>query len=308
MTKTQLRRNCLGAVLAAAFCMGNMADANASLLIYEGFNGYTTGTLAGQTVNGNAVGLSGTYVQSGTGQYTAVTSSGLTFGSGATTYATSGGSLWNPSGDLSTLSIGLNIGTVSGTLYGSYLFKLGATYGPNGGTRMEVRFNTASNSGTAASYLNTAVVNNSAKAALKYDASSAASTSAALSSTLSAGVTYMAITKWTGVSTGSGTGTLWILSSAQYDASGGLLTESFLNSNALVSLTTSGSGSSVLNNSDYLQFLPGGSTVDDRAMDEIKFGTTLLDVTSVPEPQAMVLAVSGLCAMMLAFKRRRSSV
>ncbi len=308
MTKIQFKRNCLRVVLAAAFGMGSMADATASLLVYEGFNGYTTGTLAGQTVNSNAIGLSGTYVQSGTGQYTAVTSSGLVFGSGATTYATSGGSLWNPSGDLSTLSIGLNTGTVSETLYGSYLFKLGSTYGPNGGTRMEVRFNTASNSGTAASYLNAAVVNSSAKMSLKYDASSAMSTSAALSSTLSAGVTYMAITKWTGVSSGSGTGTLWILTSAQYDASGGVITESFLNSNALISLTTSGSGSSVLNDSDYLQFLPGGATVDDRALDEIKYGTTLLDVTSVPEPHAMALAVSGFCAMLIALKFRRLSV
>lgn len=304
MTKTKLGHKFLGTVLVAALCMGGMSDASADLLVYEGFNGYTTGTLAGQTVNGNAIGLSGAYLQPA-GQYTAITTSGLVFGSGATTYATSGGSVWNPNGDLSTISVGLNIGTFSGTLYGSYLFKLGSTYGPNGGTRMETRFNTASTAGTAASYLYAAVDNSSAKMALKYDASSAMTTSESITSTFAAGVTYMAISKWTGVGTGSGTGTLWVLTSAQYDASGGLLTESFLNSNALISLTTSGSGSSVLNNSDYLQFMPGGSSVDDRALDEIKYGTSLQDVTAIPEPNVLALTCSGFCAVLLAFRRRQ---
>lgn len=297
-----IKRMCTS-VLVLAVMVSISGSACASLLIYEGFNGYTSGALTGQAVNGNTIGLTGTYVEAVYSGITATTS-GLTFGSGATTYAVSGGSIVNPTTNYAAVGIGLNTGTISGTLYGSYLFQLGTAYGPSGGTRIETRFSTVSNSATTQAYLDSAVLNNGGKMSLKYDASSTAVTSADITATLNGGVTYMAISKWTGVSTGSGTGALWILTSAQYDASGGILTESYLNSNALLSMTASGSGSSVLNNSDFMQFLIGGNA-DNRALDEIKYGTTLLDVTAVPEPSSMAMLLGAGAFLFVSVCRRR---
>ncbi|MFA6962572.1 MAG: hypothetical protein WC205_17580 [Opitutaceae bacterium] len=96
---------------------------HATLLVYEGFNGYTTGALAGQKPNANTAGLDTgvAYYDDGgnrTSGYT-IQSGGLTFGS----LQTSGGALAF-SNNINVIGADISQTAVTGTLWSSYLINL----------------------------------------------------------------------------------------------------------------------------------------------------------------------------------------
>lgn len=122
-------------LLVGAACV-SAPSARATLLIYEGFNGYS-GTLATATPNANTVGLdqSLAYGSTGTGDF--AISSGLSFsnlqvGGGAVSFNNT------PASSVAAARITATLGT-GATLYTSYLVELTSTRGAASGDGFEVR-------------------------------------------------------------------------------------------------------------------------------------------------------------------------
>lgn len=296
--------------LTLAVIVGCLNSAQASLLIYEGFSGYSATTLSGQAVSGSTVGLSGSYATAAASGLT-VTSSGLTFGSGATTYAVSGGAAsWSVNGAGgagATLSLS---SAYSGTLYGSYLINLGANP-TSDGARAEVRMNASTGGATGTSFYNAqAAAITTGNSAVKYNAAIIETPSL-----LAANTTYMVISRWSNVggTSGTGTGTVWFLSSAQYDAlaSAGNLTDAYLDSAVVgadivqkVTSTTDVYGVSLTSGQALQMIFQSASLNTVRMVDEIKFGSSLYDVSAVPEPTTMAMLMGATMLLVSARKRR----
>ncbi len=305
---------CRTAVVLAVMAI-TQTSTQASLLVYEGFSGYGTQSLSGLAVSANTVGLSGNYATA-TANGISISSAGLTFGSGATTYAVSGGaSTWALNG-AGGVGVTLAMSTTSyvGTLYGSYLVNLGANPTTDA-ARAEVRFNASTTGVTGTSFYNAMAASTTlGQSAVKYNTAIITTPTTMLADT-----TYMVISKWTNVGgTGTGVGTMWVLSSAQYDAlmTAGHLTDSYLASAVVgtdvTEMVTSASdmaSPTTLVNGEALQLIFGsGSALTTRTIDEIKFGSNLGDVTAVPEPSSMGLVLGASVVLLVVTRCRRSQI
>lgn len=306
-------------ILAMTVVAVSVSHARANLLVYEGYSGYTAGNLTGQAVNANAVGLTGNYTAVA-GANTTWVSTGLTFGSGASTYAVQGGAAtWaaNGAGGVAA-AISLSPSPYVGTLYGSYLINLGSA--PQGDSvRAEVRVNATAGGATGSAFFDAAVVdvNGPTFSSIRY--STATPTT---SNVLAANTTYMVISRFMNVGSTTpgvyGLSTMWVLSSAQYDAlvAAGHLTDSFLNTAVVGTdvtemVSASGDLASTANfsNGQYLQtLLASGSGLTTRTLDELKFGTSLLDVAAVPEPTITALLLGSVMVLVAAMRRRSVSI
>lgn len=298
------------ALFLAAACLAT--EARATLLVYEGFTGYTAGALEAQKPNANTVGLDknvGYYDGAATsraGGYT-FTPAGLTLGS----LATSGGALaYTSSTNVIGADITLGTSPFTGTLWTSYLVQIstrGSTasdgvvmrVGDSPNDVNDIRYNTwADSRGTSSTGATT-----SPNVAVTYAASTPTNTAASLA----LGSTYIIIGRFTGVGTTSGAATVWALTESQFASfigAGG--NEAALAGTSVTATATHTNASGTRNfiTTDALALITAGGT---GTIDEIRFGSALTDVTptaAIPEPSAAA-ALAGLGALFAASRLRR---
>lgn len=280
-----------------AVMLFSAASAHATLLVYEGFNGYRVGDMVAQSAV-NTIGLTGSYAEAAYNYQ----DYGLSFGS----LAVSGGAVVT-NNSWGRLNIGLSSSAATtGTLYGSYLYQ---TSTANNTSNMAIGIGSSEHFISYASF--------PAGAAAQYGDSSS-NTRADTWVNLQADTTYICITKITNVgmtisSVAPGTLTSCFLTLDQYSAwelSG--MNESYL------SLTTVGTGAnqitarakSTATSGTYLfdntqTLVIDGWRNPNAVIDEIRFGTELGDVVLiVPEPSVLLLLVAGGIALIANATRR----
>lgn len=300
-------------LFACALVAGLSGTARADLLVYEGFN-YATGTsMIGTAPGAGTVGLdqSAVYETGNPGVFT-VQSESLSFGP----LATSGGSSsFTTATSVAAVKLSLDTTPFTGTLWSSYLVKLDGHGGnpANGvGTRVA---NTEKNEGDRFQSLADSRNSTSHSVATLYGAGNTSTGSGVV---LDTGTTYMLISRFTNVgralngTTTTGVATVWALTQEQFEH---LVEandrEAYLNATVSgtgvkATATTSPevtSGTFKFETGNYAQFV---SVNNSGVYDELRFGSTLADVTPIPEP-ASVAAVVGLLAGGLAWRRRRVS-
>lgn len=283
-----------------------------SLLIYEGFN-YTAGSALGAiTPNADTVGLdqSTAYAGVGVSNYT-VQASSLTFGS----LQTMGGSVAFPTGT-SVASGKLSLASsYTGTLWSSYLVTLStqSTGTSSDGALMRISDSTGNTGERFNSFADSR--SSSTNVAIGYD-----NVSLATGNSLVLSTTYILISKFTNVGVGlttttTGQSSIWALTEAQFGnfISGGG-TEAYLNAATIGGTATGvsarGSDANVTSGTYSLatgNFAALVSVGDIGAFDELRFGTTLADVTPIPEPAALGI-IAGAAVLAGALLRRRRAV
>ncbi len=294
----------LPAVAAILFSLSSQAGA--ALVIYEGFNGYTTGAggLVGANPNGNTVGLNTSlaYAGTGLGNYT-VNASSLTFGS----LVTNGGSITTAggSGVVSTAATTIDLATTpySGTLYTSHLVNLSSISATtNDGAVSRITSDSAASNQRFQLLSDSRNTSNNVGAAYAFTTTNG-------STGLATGTTYLMIGRFTnvgaGLSVGSpGVGTVYALTLAQFGSfvAGG-------QNDAWLDGATIGSGASevtarvsnsqtsstwVLGDGSWMSLL---TVADGATFDELRYGSTLLDITPIPEPSTFALLSLGVAAL-----------
>jgi hypothetical protein len=306
---TVFRPNFLRALCALILTgLATIVPANATLLVYEGFNGYSTGALAGQKPNGSTVGLDttvGYYDDAGnrTSGYT-IQSGGLTLGS----LQTSSGALSYTAGT-NVIGADINIGVspFTGTLWTSYLVKLSSQGGGTGdGSLFRIGDSPADNADIRYTSWSDSRSNSTA-VATSYSSTTGNNGSASLD----LNTTYIIIASFTRVganlSAGSpGVATLWALNSTQFAnflTNGG--NEAALAGTSVTATATHSTTSGTLTfvTGDATSFVTVNGT---GVFDELRIGSALADVTptAIPEPAATT-ALVGLAAALCTVRRKR---
>lgn len=283
--------------------------AHATLLVYEGFNGYATGALAGRKPNGNTVGLDSTvgyYDDNGnrTSGYT-IQSGGLTLGS----LQTSGGALAFSSG---TNVIGADISQTAytGTLWSSYLINFSTINTDTSGSGALVRIGaTPAESSTNTHFTSWADSRNGSSNNVAVGYSGTTGTDGNFG--LALNVTYIVLSSYTNAGaslsgTTQGKATLWVMTGAQFDsfiAAGG--TETALQNasvTATATQTVSAGGPFTFNSNTAF----GIVTVNDvGVIDELRFGSALADVTPIAIPEPAATSTLAALAVALCVVRRK---
>ncbi|OJU98316.1 MAG: hypothetical protein BGO12_02680 [Verrucomicrobia bacterium 61-8] len=293
-----LRALGVSAMIFTAFTTSSQA----ALLVYEGFN-YSAG-LALNTITPNAstAGLDKTVAYAGNGAVNYVTGSGLTFGA----LTTSGGSISSAASVTAVGAAKLSLNTYVGTLWSSYLVSFSSISNTAVGNGALTRVaNDISNNGERFnSYADSRIPSGSPSTNIGI-AYNAASNITVGTTALSLDTTYILISKYTNVGSavnaGTGTGTLYALSLSQFNSflsAGGA--ESWLNSASIgtgasnvtgrVSSTNNANSTYLFQSGGYAQFV---NVNDGVTFDELRYGSTLADVTPVPEPGTLGLAALG---------------
>jgi len=271
-----------------------LSPAHGSLLVYEGFVGYS-GTLSGATPNANTIGLNQSTAYAGTNlNLFTVNSSSLSFGSN---FLTNGGSVTTTTGTaVSAAKLSL-ASAYTGTLYSSFLISLANNSTANGNGALIRVSDTTTNTGEHFNvYADSR--NNASISVAAANGSSATVTGSGTS--LALNTTYLLISKYTNVGSAASTTTVFALSLAQYGnfLSAGA-TESYLTSTAMGSaanqitarVTDSTTATSFgFSSSNYVQMVSVG---DASTFDEMRYGSTLADVVAVPEPSTWALLAAG---------------
>jgi hypothetical protein len=294
--------------LLFATLAGFAPSARATLYVYEGFNGYTTGALAGQKPNANTVGLDTTvgYYDDGSNRTSgfSIQSTGLTLGS----LQTGTGALAFSSG---TFVIGADISqtAITGTLWSSYLINFSTNSAASGNGTLVRIGTTPADSGTNTRFTSWADSRNtSTNVGVAYNGATGTDGTAGLAT----GTTYIIISRFTNVgstltSGAPGTATLWAMTASQFNsfiAAGG--TEVALESASVVATatqsTTTGGPFTFNSNSAFGIVAVGNVGV----IDELRYGSALVDVTftAIPEPAATT-ALVGLAAALCTVRRKR---
>ncbi|MBX3742649.1 MAG: hypothetical protein KF712_16810 [Akkermansiaceae bacterium] len=304
--KSQLFRRYLLSLLPLA-C--SLSETRAALLLYEGFEGYSTsGFLNGQLVSSSTIGFSGTW-----GGNTASLSAGninansLSFNS---LLPTSGGSYVNTGGTVvlgSTLALGSSL---SGTIWMSHLIRFNGNHSTSSSSGFEVRIGDTAGGSDVVRFRTFADTRTGTSNVIgtDYNTGSLTAIGDSTDAPLATNTTYIMISSFTNVAgtSGSGTATVWALTSAQFqtmmesplgaetyltDATAGQYAAKATNTDAVKSTDQIESG-------DFLQIVNVGNNIQ---LDEIRLGTTLADV--IPEPSSALLAFSGI-ALLIRRSRR----
>lgn len=300
--------------LLSALALGT-ASTRADLLVYEGFAGYNASVnLIGQAINANTIGLdTGTNWSSTQPGALTVQSASLTFAPG---FSTNGGSVsFGTATTVGAARLDLTE-SYTGTLWMSYLVNLTSRGGtPQDGIALRVTNDNASAGDRFDLMADTR--NTSTNAGVGYEGGRTEATNSGVSLTL--GTTYLLIGSFANVGigltdspTGTGVGTMYALTAAQFasfQAAGG--TESYLNTTATgtgaAQITARISDAALITGTYNFRDIDYASMVSVNGagtFDELRYGTTLNDVTTIPEPgTATLLAAAGLG--FLATRRRR---
>lgn len=305
--------------MAVAACVAALAisvsTGRASLLVYEGYNGYVDGNLNGQTISSTTVGMDTTTKYSSSSANINVQSSGLSFGD----LAVSGGSIILKS-TVGTVAGGKLLSSATaatGSIYSSYLvrFDNSPQYDPTPSAAIGTGTAITGATRTLQSFADSSI-SGSNKTAINYGTSATAATSGQY---LAAATTYMVLSRFTNVgsdlSVSSGTATLWVLSLAQFQnfELGGFndaeLDAAAIGSGAtdVTSMVSQTLNTGTYNMSGYLQVaLNSNSSTYGYTVDEIRFGQSLTDViVTVPEPSAIASVVMGGALLLGATMRRQ---
>ena len=281
----------------------------ATLLVYEPYS--YSGLSNNTSINGvasNATGTSGNYstVGSGTALYQ---SSGLSFASLATT----GGSVLqsvSSSGAMTDTYFAVN-GSVTqqGTIYSSHLFNL-TVAGTSAVSFANNKVRAALASGN--SFM---VAQEDGGAGIAQPGVSYFNTTGAATGSLTTGITYIAISKFTRVgqlvSSTAGVADLWILSESAYTnwltLGGGSEANLGIYANFTASNSYAGSTINGFTSGDSLQFFIRADIGDTQSLqvDELRYATTLAEVIPmVPEGGSSVF-LAGALAFLSVHRRRR---
>lgn len=287
------------------------SSSQAALLVYEGFDGYTTGSITGKNVSANTIGLSGSWQTSGSPPHQVI-ETGLTFNG----LVTRGGALSFSSSVTRLTGVALTPSLAAGaTLYSSYLVNLSTLGSGDSGVGTRIHPSSATGSGgTGGAYFSSfADTRPSANPAIAYSDKFDPDNTITGSSALKENETFLIISIFTNVGgTGTGNAYLYALNQNQFTH---LLAvtdlETYLSSTSVGQGDTQiwataqdlnvSVGSYSFNSSDYFQILSLGGTLG--VIDEIRYGTTLADVLSVPEPSRMLLAGLGLFGVLMCHRR-----
>lgn len=292
------------------------ASAPAALLVYEGFDGYAAGTRLDQYApNANTIGLdTATTYYDGTGTRTAnytLQASSLTLGA----LQTNGGSLAFTAGT-NVIGADIDIGPAAheGTLWASYLVTLSSRGDANGNGAVVRVGNTPSdhNSGHFNSWADSRANSSTKNVSVGYGPAGSSQPDNG-SDPLALNTTYIIISSFTNVGVALGTETpgvasLWALNEGQFAAfitAGGDEAALELISVTATATQTLESGTLTFSSADAI----GLVTVQDAGvLDELRFGSTLADVTPllIPEPAA-VGVLAGLAALAFGLSRRRAA-
>jgi hypothetical protein len=311
----------IGLILVGLVWMGGIQSARGALIVYEGFatgqGGYNLGSLIGQNPNASTVGLvtSSPWATAGSssGGGQDVVSTSLSIGSGATALQTTGGALLvtkGASGDRRTGAT-FNVSAFTGALYHSYLVNLGDS---GGGTL----FTTAGDGiGTAGRRFRASP--RSSGTGNPVAADYIGNTDNAGTGAIATGTTYIMLARYTRVgetidALNPGVATVFALTSAQFDnfkaagfagidsaavgAGATDITGKATSSDTSGTNTFPGTGSPALG----FQFIAGTNTTN-VTVDEFRYGMSFDDVTPVPEPQSLGLAIFGLASWVLLRRR-----
>lgn len=285
---------------------------HAALLVYENYDGYATGALTGKAATG--LGLTGDYSGS-TSYLVTAPGSGLLFSSLSTDASGRALSVSTTSGISSAVALGPGI-SVTGTLYTSYLLQL--TTAGTTGTFSEARVADTAGANGSASRFRTLGEGRSSTAGIVgvgYNSTDNVVGTGALAT----GTTYLIIGRYDNLGTSgqTGTGTVWALSAAQYDFFNldNVITDAELDGAAVgtgvgnvtskATHTATTSLSNTFETGDFLQIatLGGGGNPQVAVHDELRYGTSLADVTAIPEPSSLL--VLGSVAGLLVWRRRK---
>lgn len=284
----------------AAFLTSLQADA--ALLVYEGFNGYTPGAMTSVNPNGNTVGLdtATAYAGGGVGNYT-YTNSGMSFGS----LQVNGGALTfdRPTGGAAVIAGKMALPSAAGsTVWNSYLINI-TTAQSAAGDGFHSRI--ATDTGTGGIHFQTFPDSRggtaSTEAGVRYaDGTMLAGTS------LTLGVDYFILGSFTNVGSAPSVGTpsvatMYAFNLAQF---GNLmaatdrqqylldLTQGASDTQATIKVSqtlTSGSSQTFISG-QFAHLVAVGMT---GKVDELRWTSDLASAIPVPEPSALLLSFAG---------------
>lgn len=310
-----MKQRFFAVVLAASLGFANSSQA--ALLVYEPFD-YNTGmTLNNVTPNGSTVGLSTTTAYSGNGaQNYTVQAAGLSFAG----LPTSGGSVSFGTGtNVAAGQFDLGASPYTGTLFASYLVTLssrGGAAGNGAGVRV------ADNNTTGGDRFNIQADSRqetSTEVGINYGASTGGVTHTGVA--LNLNTTYLIIARFTNVGqisdSNPGIASIYALTEAQFGnfLLGGA-SESYLDGATIgggaSGITARAHDDPVTTGSIY-HFATGHyfalvSVGDAGRFDEVRYGSTLADVTAVPEPSSVLLALGGVAGLLVIQRRRAARV
>ena len=311
-------------VILAALVLGAFSSAQASLIVYEGFDYGASSSPLGGLGNTTEIGLQGTWTNNGTaGTTSEYQSSGLTFSDLSVRggLAQMNGVIAGAVDRTAAAFRQINVPAQTGTLWGSYLFRKNSDLATRSvatllqGDAASVTDNTAYFS-LANNEFNQSVGGVRISASVGGNAALATGPDPLLSTT------YLFVFKLENIGAASGstqTATAWMLSEAQYDnfkvggldeaeingaATGSLAT----NVTERVTLTTAAGLASpgTFDTTDFLRFYNFSGNELITQFDEIKFSNGNLNeaVVGIPEPSALLAVVSGM-GTLLGIRRLR---
>jgi len=289
-------------LMAAGLVMVSAHGARAAVVVYEPFAYGTGSTLNTISPNASTVGLNQAVVYSGAGAdgYT-VQAASLSLGS----LATQGGSVAFVGGTkVASGTLALQNSPYTGTLYTSHLVNLSAR---GGGAADGAQVRVANNDTSGGDRFNLQADSraSSTNVAVNYNGSTSGVTNSGNSLVLD--TTYLLIGRFTNVGNeltvgNPGVATVYALTAAQFEsfkAGGG--------DDAYLDAATVGTGASDLTarvsdaalvtgtfNFNTGNFYALVAVNDTGAFDEVRYGSTVADVTPVPEPGLTLLALAGL--------------